>query len=775
MGKYDDEGGRHDGADVVMQQILKFNIELFDVRMRSSISIINDTNLVRGVQINKSTTLDNTATITFVKSKTYEMLPMESILKLYNYVKIELLLKNYGPDSESKFYFSGFIQTINKAAQFGQSPSATVTITVGDYASLLKTTFYTKNLTFLDILNQAVPEFRLINLSEYLGDSSQKLLDGFYSPTQLGFIFFAFLYFKFMYKIVYDEDGNTKKTAAPDSKEIFKKFKIYMPFGFDVGDVFSATTEGGFRETMLKGQEQSLAIYKQLQGVALDLFKYIYPEPIFEFSTHETVDSVILQIRFTPFMKFDRALIPPKDVSFGPGDFGGEYQEKKISTQDYAFDPKSYNTIERYEFGFDRVKAIRAGQGRAPAALLREHLNETNKKRPRGLITTLQDAIGDSKNLDVEDMIASDDESDKMTELFFNVTPIDTSFLESLSMTRSASSVVNVIWTVPTTDTAVLKMSGRELVYAYLEQRLNEVGGADKFGNYIYQQFKPGFDANPVFLMDYRKVFGNDFVSGDMNYFGFREFEIKWNYLSTNYSTVNHILTFIDKKVLADAKAASKDKLVTRMLDEAIKNNDDPVSWTSTVKPIKKPKPFDAAVLGAMPLSEPFGGTFKPPTKSVRQTSRFGNLPKPSKNKNPQLEEAKRALLKDALNTYKISDIKELNNATTLIALIKKAKDNDAKLMGGFVSQLNSVIAEAYRENEHLYDCNFVKPIDLSVLPGMIVESSSKTEKASSPRFKGYVTAISHVIDFNAATMKTTLNVSRTASDDSGVVARPGA
>jgi len=59
----------------------------------------------------------------------------------------------------------------------------------------------------------------------------------------------------------------------------------------------------------------------------------------------------------------------------------------------------------------------------------------------------------------------------------------------------------------------------------------------------------------------------------------------------------------------------------------------------------------------------------------------------------------------------------------------------------------------------------------LSVLPGMIVESTSKSIKGQSPRIKGYVTSISHSVDFNAATMKTSINISRAASDDSGVIA----
>jgi hypothetical protein len=50
----------------------------------------------------------------------------------------------------------------------------------------------------------------------------------------------------------------------------------------------------------------------------------------------------------------------------------------------------------------------------------------------------------------------------------------------------------------------------------------------------------------------------------------------------------------------------------------------------------------------------------------------------------------------------------------------------------------------------------------------MILESFNESG-FNAPRFKGYVTSVNHVIDFNAASFKTTVSLSRTASDDSGV------
>jgi len=769
-----------------MQQVLKFKIEIFDVRMRTSILVINDTTLVRSIQINKGTTLDNVATIVFQKSKTYENLPMENILKLYNYVKIELELRNYNPtnvvDGKGEFfYFSGFIQTINKASQFGSTPASAVTITISDYANLMKTTFYTKNLTFLEILNQAVPEFRLLNFSEYLGDKRNQLLNSFYSPTQMGFIFFAFMFFKFMYRIVYDQDGQTKKVVAPDSREIFKKFKIYMPFGFPISTEALSTDTGessiNTSNSMLQGQETSLEIYKQLQGVALDLFKYLYPEPIFEFTTYETEDSVILMIRLTPLMKFDRPTIT-STISTGFADpfwyEGGKskfVEAKTAETQHYSFDFNSYNVIEYKDFGHERIRSIRQNQGVSPAAMLRTHLDDKN------ILSMLGENLDELRHMKVDDLIANDRESDKITDLFFNVIKIDTKYLESINLTRSASSVVNVIWTVPTTDTAVLKMSGRELVYSYLQQRLMEVGGVDEFGNYVYQQFNPGFNANPVFLMDYRNVFGQDFVSGDMNFFGFREFEVKWNYLSVEYSTIGHILKYVDTATLAKAKAACADSKVVNVLDDALRASANVTQQTTS----KKNKPRDQKLLfdAYTSITSPLSKTsilydplikYKPPTDFKQSIIQSLRTAKPSKSKKLDI---KAALdddnFKKAMKRYGLST-EDLKREEKIVELVLRAKKEDTYLMGGFVSELNSVIASAYRENEHLYECQLLKPIDVKVLPGMIVESDNESIKAQSPKFKGYVTSISHIIDFNAASMKSTITLSRAAADDSAVI-----
>jgi hypothetical protein len=567
-----------------------------------------------------------------------------------------------------------------------------------------------------------------------------------------------------------------------------------MPFGFDIvthGDSGRTYSD----ETMLKGQEQTITIYKQLQGVALDLFKYVYPEPIFEFSTYETEDSVILQIRLTPFMKFNRPLMSPRSITFGRPDLIDEgYDTKSISTQESSFYPESYNVIEKFDFGFDRIKSILSITGRSPAALLRDHLDEIGTEEPKRLIKTLQEAIGESKHISIDDLIANDTESNLMTDKFFNVIPINTDYTESLNMTRSAQSVVNVIWTTPTTDTALLKMSGREMIYAYLQQKLSEIGGEDQFSNYLYQQFiGDDFYPNPVFLMDYRKIFGNDFVSGDLNYFGFREFEIKWNYLSIFYNTVGHILAFVDKKILKEAREKSKGSEVQRVLDDAInsRENSDATTRSSTKKLNQKLNPRETEKIFEGYKAKNFDiktdvktaydkkKTEAEKFKEYRQTSRVTSLPKEywTKNKKSVLDEAvKDKQLRKALKRYSkeaglgVLDKKSIQNADTIIKLLKYARESDTNLMGGFVSKINRVVSEAYRENEHLYDCNLLKPIDVSVFPGMVVESTNKIVKAQSPRFKGYVTAISHMIDFNAASMKTNINISRTASDDSGVI-----
>ncbi len=704
-----------------MQQILKFNIEIFDVRTKASIKVNDDVELVRNIQIVKDLQLNNHARITFAKSRSYELLRLEETLKLYNYVKIELLLKNYDGEAidYQTFYFSGFIQDNSDQTIYGQTPSSFATITVVDFANLFKTTFYTKNLTFLDILNQAVPEFRLLNFSEIFNDPKNKLLNDFYSVNQIGFIFFSFFFFKFLYNIVYDKPGEDKMAGG---EKIFKQFKLFMPFGFDIG-------ESKELQSMFNGQVSSLIVYKQLQGVALDLFKYLYPEPLFEFSTYETVDSVILQIRPTPFMSFDRVLKDKVAIEYQEPDASSLLQTAVLDLQGSII-VDSFKIINRGDFGYDRVNSM-ITKGFQPVKFIRDHLN--NPKNP--IIKTMNDTIKQSKKLDVDSFIPSDYECSLLVKNFFNIIPFDIRFLESINKTRTAQSVVNVIWTTPVTDTAVLKTSGRSLVYGLLYDKLNKYGvGQEAFKKYIADQFVKDINPNPAFLMNYQNMFPDNYVSGDLNYFGFREFEVKWNCLTFYDSSAYHVLNYIDRELLKKMIADSKDLKEMKVLNSILENNSQDVDSNT------KSNPKNSVINSQPPkkIGVFYEKAFTDPNFLV------------------------------AADQFKF-DPKEFK-ASDLPGFLLKLKNAGSTSLGFFVSQLNGIVSQAYRENEHLYDCQISKPIDLSILPGMIIDSYFPGKpKFNKPRFKGYVTGISHNIDFNASTMKSNFILTRTASDNSAL------
>jgi len=701
-----------------MQQILKFNIEMFDVRTKSAIKVKDDAELVRSIQIVKDLQLNNKAVISFAKSRSYKLLELETMMKLYNYVKIELLLKSSDGDYQT-FYFSGFIQDISKQTTYGQAPQALVTVTIVDFANLFKTTFYTKNLTFLDILNQAVPEFRLLNFSEIFNDPKNKLLNDFYSVNQIGFIFFTFFFFKFLYGIVYEKPGESKKVG---DENIFKQFKIFMPFGFDIG-------ESKELQSMFKSQVSSLIIYKQLQGVALDLFKYLYPAPLFEFSTYETVDSVILQIRTTPFMAFDRPMEGKTSIEYQEADPSSLLQTRTLDLQGVPNNVDTFNVINSGDFGFDRINSIEAETGFQPVKFIRDALNPVMK--------TINDTVKQSKKIDVDSLVPNNHECSLLVKNFFKIIPFDIRFLESISMTRTAQSVVNVIWTTPATDTAVLNTSGRSLVYGLLSDKLNAAGvGQAAFKKYVAEQFVVDKNPNPVFLMNYQNMFPDNYVSGDLNYFGFREFEIKWNCLTFYDSTAYYVLNYVDKGLIKAMIEASTDLKEMKVLNRFLEANAQKID----------------------------SHTKKNPKKSVI-------------NKEPQKKigifyEAafKDESFKAAAEQFDI-DPKEFK-ATELPDFLKRLKDAGSESLGTFVARLNGIAAQAYRENEHLYDCQILKPIDLSILPGMIVNSVfPNNPELNSPRFRGYVTQVSHNIDFNSSTMKSNFVLTRTASDDSALVA----
>ena len=291
-----------------MKQNLKFEIEIFDVRTKTSTKILNDSKLVKSIQIQKNIHLDNYAKITFVKPEIYKLIKgVETKLKLYNYVKIKLTTTNYdgsnivfSSDSEEiktsdVFYFSGFITKIQKAHSLERKIENNIVLTIADFSSLFKTTFYTKNLMFLDIVQKMNIDLRLLQITEVFNDVKNNLVSKFYSPNQIGFIFFAFFFYKFLYPIVYEKDSSGfrgSKKIDSNGNPIFKDFQIFMPFDIDLGG----------KKSMFLSQSTSMITYKQFQSVAWDLFKYLFPEPFFEFNTFENENSVSLIIRPTPFI-----------------------------------------------------------------------------------------------------------------------------------------------------------------------------------------------------------------------------------------------------------------------------------------------------------------------------------------------------------------------------------------------------------------------------------------------------------------------------------------
>lgn len=713
-----------------MQQILNFSIDIFDVRTKQSVKIKDDTSIVQSIKVQKNISLDNNAVITFVKNKSYKLIGIEEQIKLYNYVKIELTLKNYntGNDKTTRFYFSGFIQNINKNVLYGNSPSATVSITIVDFANLFKTTFYTKNLSFVQILQQAVPEFRLINFEEVFNDPQNRLLNGFYSLNQLGFIFFSFFFFKFMYSIVYDKPGESKKAGLDP---IFKQFKIFMPFGFDLTDenedkIFS----------IFKSQVSSLNIYKMLQGVALDLFKYVYPEPIFEFTTHETKDSVILQIRLTPFMSFSRKMSAEAiKLQYGPGqgtDLPGvfTYATREINVENsVGNNVDDYKVIDEQDFGHAQVRNMYQKTTGSTSDQIMIHLKPITK--------LMNETLLESRKLDVESFIPDSRETAEIVDLYFNVIDFDVRFIEAINMSRSSQNVVNVVWTVPTTDTALLQSSGRALTYGLLQQKLKELGGGeDQFAQYIATQFIENKSPNPAFFWNYRNMYPDKYVPGDLNFFGFREFEIKWNCLTIYDSYAYSILSFIDKKVLEEIRDASADPAFIRMRQRAINDN---------AQNIDKNKPGETKVLNNAAAMKTIGTFYE---KAFNDSDFKASV-------------ARLGLKEEDLKKMKAADVAKF---------ILQVKDVSSGTIGEFAARLNGIISRSYRENEHLYDCQISSPINLSILPGMIVNSVyPNNEKYNSPRFKGYVTGIVHNIDFNNASMKSSFSLNRTAMDDSGV------
>lgn len=749
----------------MLQQIVKFEIEMFDVRTKQSIKIVDDRDFVKSIQIRKDLQLNNQCVLVFNKSKAYVRSQIEYKLKLYNYVKIKLITFNSGntnligikgekPKDNHEFFFSGFITDVNKLFNLGETPEASVSIVISDFAYLFKTAFYTKNLVFLDILNQTVPEFRLLNFNDIFNDPSGKLLDQPYSPNEMGFLFFCFVYYKFLYPMTHNSDGSPKgfSSSSPESqRNVYKSFKIFMPFDFNNPKVNS----------LFATQAQTLILYKQFQGTVFELFKFLYPEPIFEFSTYETEDSNILIIRPTPLMAFSRKFGTDSAKVFSDrlnANLESENVELSVKLESSDFDVASYSVIESDEnggdFGFKQVQDI------SENASVSFYISEKVAK----IADSIQKTI--DKPFSIYNLLPTYKESVDMQNLFFNVQQFNNVFVESMSMQRSSSSVVNIIWTTPVTDTAVLNLSGRAIVFAKMQEALSQLPSGT-FDEYVYNQFAPKTDSNPVFLWNYKNQNPNGFVSGDINYFGIREFEIKWNFMTFHENALGVILKSMNQSALKKIKDSCKGQSFINDIDNHI-NADSATIDKKGIVPSKK------AVVKFLDTVSSSSYDWTKKSDSILYKDIRAAYVKPKKDDGSIfLKEALQDPVLDATLRrfgFTISEIQSFKAYDKLILLLNDAKKVSVDQFGVFAKRINGVVSRAFRENEHLYEIGINTVINTSVFPGIILESfNDRNDSFNRPRFKGYVTAVNHTLDFNAASLKTVISLTRSASDDSGV------
>lgn len=755
----------------MLQQIIKFELEMFDVRTKQSIKIVDDRNFVKSIQIRKDLQLNNQAVIVFNKSKAYVRSGIEYNIKLYNYVKLKLTTLNYGntnliktKDSDPKdrhdFFFSGFITDVGKLFNLSETPESSVSVTVSDFAYLFKTAFYTKNLVFLDILNQTVPEFRLLNFNDIFNDPNGKLLDQPYTPNEMGFLFFCFVYYKFLYPMTHDISGAPKSHSSSSSdseSKIYKNFKVFMPFDFNNPKV----------KSMFSTQAQTLILYKQFQGTVFELFKYLYPEPIFEFNTYETESSNILIIRPTPFMAFSRKFgTETTNLSFvreGGGGLDSVEQSVQMESSDFSVD--SYDIIESDEnggdFGFKQVKEITGSTDiNASSASVSSYIADKVSKISDNIQSTI------NKPFSVYDFLPDYAESLEIQNLFFDIQLFNNNFIETLTSQRSSNSVVNIIWTTPVTDTAVLNLSGRAIVFAKMKEDLATLQ-TGMFDEYIYNQFAPKNDSNPVFLWNYKNQNPNGFVSGDINYFGIREFEIKWNFMTFYENALGVVLRSMNKSALEKIKESCKDKPFIDDIVSHIQGNSDTIDKKGFVPVKTGVKSFLNSI------KSPAYDWSKNDSKNISYKDIRASYVKPRRdNSSIFLKEAlKDPILHATLQQFglTVSEIQDFTSYDKLIDLLSKAKEKSVNQFGVFAKRINGVVSKAFRENEHLYEMGISTIINTSIFPGIILESFNEASEYNRPWFKGYVTSVNHTLDFNKASLKSLITLSRTASDDSGV------
>lgn len=740
------------------QLISNFEINFINSRTKEKTTIVNDSSFVDTINIHKDISLNNVVSISFVKNKAYENASIGNYLSLFNYVKIKIELTNSDESVPQKYYFSGFIVEINEVDDLGERPMFAVVVTVSDFSHLLKTTFYSKNLTFLDILAQAIPEFRLLNFNEifFSGKKDPRgdaMISQFYTPSQMGFVLFMFFTFKFFVKMIENNEVE------------IKPFRIFLPFCFGVESKFAT-------------QAMSLLIYKQFQSNSMELFKYLFPEPFFEFNVLETESSVNLIIRPSPLL---------------------------------AYDNTDYKVIEVPEFDFG-LSVIDSSDPNAAVVI-----NQKIRDWQSLVINYIEGKNGGTENLksigsnlaysSLSDFMSSDQDAKIIAGVLYKEKYLDVKKIASISSRKSSSSVVNLIWTVATTDTSLIRATGRGLVYGNFEELILDFRGSpqthEEFRlNHIEtdKRYKEGINwylsaqysimkpySNPMIFLP---PDGNATCPGDIRIFGLREFEARWNMFNiVDFSVFALFKNLNDKSFDILRELASKgdplllDKVL--LLQKDTKNLD---TSESSIKPTGRKKALRqqkilndlkskteaerVQIVAQQIINSP---TSKVDPSAINRTSSGQKIIQtPSvavnrvKTRDDSWNEIMTSIDKDfGVQMLKIFQYHQGMDFKSLLVGTPAEIKSKLRLVGDkfvkdFASGLNNIIGFAYKDNEKISSASIKIPIDLSVVQGQILTTYvDNVLNSNEINLKGYVVGVTHSINFNSGLFMTTVELNR--------------
>jgi hypothetical protein len=683
----------------MIQNIKKFKMEFFDTRTDRKLVNENDFTYISNVSINRDLQLNNTVQLQMFKNKAYKRSGIESFLTLFNYVKLEVSVDEGGMIPKD-MYFSGFVINVTKTDDLGESPGSSILVVIADFAHLFKTTFFTKNITFFDVLQQFEPTFRLLNFNEVFSDDDF-LISQFFTPNEFAFIMFAFFLKKFYVPML-------NKIGVDESKPIFKNFRIFLPFSFD-------------EESLLASQSMTLITYKQHQTTAFDFFKYLYPEPFFEFNIFETKESYNFMIRMTPFYDFQNGSVRlTSDDKKNPDEMIGTY---------------NVINVKELDFGFDNVKQLGFSE-----------LNSRIKKSLQPVIEylskkeTLKETI---KKIDINKLLTSDEDAQKIVEKFYSTQYLDRSTIISKGFSKRSNDVVNLIWTTPVVDAGVYRIEGRLFAFANLEENIGmtkidkqkgiqDVEGKKKrFKDYITVQnaaLDVEFDIsdykfyNPIFLFNYSDD-KSKFMSGDISFFGLKEIELRWNFFNHLDHFTKYLIASLEKSGYIKAFGSRSEGPV----GEAITGTDDMMNDPNRV--------VDLSFINTAKISD----TLK---KAI-------------------IDKHKRMVEKQFnVNLQRIVDSFRPGETNKEL---ERLKTKSGDIINKFVSSLNYVVARAYRNNEHLFVGTVGLPVNLDLYPGMNLSTSENdSSDVSNFNITGYVQSVNHRFDFNSSLFSTMLSMNRT-------------